>query len=243
MKKLFSICLVSFFFLSLIASPGLCQTAEEILEKMIEAQGGRKVLENIKDITFSGSMEMIQMAMSGSMTVYRKEPNKMRSDIEMMGMMITQAFDGKTAWIINPQTGSTEEMPEKAAAYIKREALGFDALLHPEKYGITIASKGKEKIEDKDYFVLEQTFSDGHKATLYVDSETYLTYKTKATTLNQMGVEVEAESIISDYQEVDGLMFPHSIKAFQDAQEFMNITITEVSINSDLEDSLFKMSE
>jgi len=243
MKKTLTLFLLSLFLMCLVISPGFGEKASEILEKMIEAQGGRKALASIKDTTLSGSFEIIQMGMTGSLTLYQKEPNKMRMDGEMMGMVFTQAYDGETAWSTNPQTGATEEMPEKAAEEMKRQALGIDALLHPEKYGITYTYKGKEKIEDKDYFVLEQTYSDGHKATHYLDTDTYLTYKTKAETLNQMGVEVEGETLFSDYKKADGMMIPHSLTIFQDEEEFMKMTITEVTFNSGLEDSLFKMSE
>ena len=244
MKKIFSLSLLSFVLLSLMISPGLSQKAPDILEKMIEAQGGKKLLESIKDTTLSGSTEMIQMAMEGSMIMYQKEPNKMRVDVEMMGMVFTMAYDGETAWTTNLETGNAEELPEKAAEEFKREAFGNEALLHPEKLGITYASKGKEKIEDKEYFVLEQNFSDGHKMTHYVDSETYLTYKTKTTTFDPLtGLEVEAEVLTTDYKKVDGVVIPHSITTFQDQEEFMIMTIIEVKLNTGLEDSMFKMGE
>jgi len=226
-----------------MTSPGLSQEASDILKKMVEAQGGKKVLEKIEDTTSSGTLEMIQMGMSGSITMYKKEPNKIRMDIEVIGMIITQAFDGETAWGINPQTGSIEEMPEQQAEDMKRMSLGADALIYPEKYGISFAYKGKEKIEEKEYLVLEQTFSDGHKATLYIDPKTYLTYKSKSTTMNQMGVEVESESFESDFKKVDGITIAHSIIIFQDGEEFMKLTLTDITFNSGLEDSLFKMSE
>lgn len=243
MKKIFSTCLLSLFLLSLMTSPGLSQETSDILKKMVEAQGGKKVLENIKDMTQSGSLELIQMGMTASMTMYKKEPNKVRMDIEVMGMIITQAFDGETAWGVNPQTGSTEEMPEQQAEDMKRMALGIDALLYPEKYGLAYAYTGKEKIEEKDYLVLEQTFSDGRKATLYIDPKTYLTYKSESTTVNQMGVEVEQETFESDFKKVNGMTIAHSIIIFHDGEEFMKLAITEVSFNSGLEDSLFKMNE
>jgi len=160
-----------------------------------------------------------------------------------MGMMMTQAFDGKTAWVTNPQTGSSQEMPEKRAEDFKRGALGRDSILNPEKFGITYTYKGKEKIEDKGYLVLEQTFADGYKSTLYVDPKTYLVYKSKGMSLNQMGVEVETETYVSDYREVHGVMVAHSMKIYQEGEEFMTMTINDVSFNSDVEDSLFSMSE
>ncbi len=243
MKKIFSISLLSLLLLSWMSSPGLCQKATDILEKMIEAQGGRKLLESIKDATFTGTMEMIQMGLSGVATMYQKDPNKIRYDGEVMGMVFTQAFDGQTAWTTNPQTGTSEEMPENMAEYFKREALGDETLLNPKKYGVTYNLKEKEKIENKDYHVLEQIFPDGYKVTMYIDTQTYLTYKTKAMMLNQMGVEVEGETILSDYKKVEGIMVPHTITTYQDGEEYMKITITEGSFNSGLEDSLFKMSE
>ena len=168
MKKIFSACLLSLFLLSLMTSPGLSQEASDILKKMVEAQGGKEVFEKIEDMTSSGALELIQMGMTGSLTMYKKEPDKVRMDIEVMGMIITQAYDGETAWWVNPQTGSREELPEQQAEYMKRNALGIDVYIYPEKYGIAFAYKGKEKIEEKAYLVLEQTFSDGHKATLYI---------------------------------------------------------------------------
>ena len=244
MKKLSSFCLLSFFFLCFITSPGFGQKTADILEKMIEAQGGRKLLEKIKDSTFSGTMEMIQMGIEGSMTIYHKEPNKLRQEIEFMGMIITTVFDGETAWMTNPETGNVEELPEKAVEQTKREAIDFGnaALLHPEKYGITYTFKGKENIEGKDYFVLDRTFPDGHKATIYVDSENYLIYKTVSTADNPMtGMEVEAEILLSDYKKIDGMIIPHSIKIFYEGEEFGEMAVTEVKFNSGLEDSFFKM--
>lgn len=242
MKRIISLSVLSLFVFSLaVLAP--CQTTEEVVEKMIQAQGGRDALVKIKDTTFTGTMEMIQMGITGAVSMHQKEPNMMRIDAEVMGMTFTQAFDGETAWMTNPQTGETTKMPEKETAFVKRQALGNDALLNPKKYGITFNYAGKEKIGEKEYLVLEQTYSDGYKATIYLDPETYLVYKTRGLTLNQMGVEVEQESILSDYKEVEGMMIPHAITNYQDGEEFMTIILTEVSLNTGLEDSFFKMSE
>ena len=243
MKKICSIFILTFFAVSVMVSSGQSQDAKVILEKTIEAQGGREALKSIKDTTSKGSMEMIQMGLNATMMMYQKEPDKIRMDMEAMGMVITQAFDGQTAWMINPQSGIAEEMPEQFKEEFKRSSIGNGALLDPEKYGISYNFKGKEKIEDIDYFVLEQGFSDGHKASLYINPETFLLYKTSTTTINQMGIEVESETFSSDYKKVDGVMIPFTIRIFQEGEEFMTLTIEEIHFNTGLEDSLFKMSE
>jgi len=245
MKKHFTLGILTLFLLNLLFIPSFSQEIADILDKMIEASGGRKALERIKDTTISGTVEMTQMGLSGTMTFYHKEPNKFRQDIEVMGMVITSAFDGELAWTVNPQTGSTEELPEQAAEMVKREALSFgnSVFLYPEKFGVVFSYKGKEKVETKDYLVLEQTFPDGHVTVLYVDPETYLIYKSKETSMNQMGSEVEQELFYSDYKEVNGTKYPHFIKILQDGEEFGSMTVTELNFNTGLEDSLFKMSE
>jgi outer membrane lipoprotein-sorting protein len=240
MKRIMMFGLIGILFVSILSINVYSQKVDDILEKMIEAQGGRKALEAIKNTTMSGTMQIIQMNISGSLTMYQKEPIKVRIDAEMMGMTFTQAFDGTTAWITNPQTGATEEMPEKQAKYFKRQGMGKDVLLDPKKLGITYTLKGKEKIDEKDYLVLEQKYPEDYTVTMYVDAQTYLLYKTKSTSLNQLEAEVESETITSDYKKVEDLLMPHSITIFQDGQEFMKMTITEITFNTDMEDSLFQ---
>jgi len=243
MKKIFSLCVLGVFVLSFFSSPSFGEDVSDILKKMIDAQGGRSFLEGIKDTTITGEIELTQMGLSGTVTMYQKEPNKSRQDIEVMGMVITNAYDGEIAWMINPQTGSTEELPEDQAAEAKRSALsqGNSLILNPEKYGVKYTFKAKEKVDDKDCLVLTMTHSDGHESTLYVDAKTYLLHKSVQMASGQMGGEVEQEMIFADYQKVDGFVYPFTITIIQDGEEFGIMTATEVKLNSGLEDSLFKM--
>jgi len=235
-------CILGIFLVSVTAIPGYSQTTEEIIQKMIEAIGGRKAIESVDDSTVTGTMELIQQGLSGELTIYKKEPGKMRLDIEIMGMLITQAYDGNLAWWVNPQTGATEEMPANEAANMKRDALPRDAIFNPEKYGISFAFLGKEAIEGKDHYVIEQTYADGFKATLYVDSATYLLTKSKGTLGSEMG-EADFEQFTSDYKKVDGLMMAHKISTYVNGAEARILIITDVQYNTGLEDSMFKMEE
>lgn len=243
MKRLAVAWMIGLFLFGIATSPGMSQNAKDILAKMIEAQGGRAALEKIKDTTMTGTMEIIQYGMSGSLSIYIKEPDKVRMDMEFMGMVITQAFDGENGWGVNPQTGVAEDMPEDQAKEMKRTAMGNTALLNPEKFGISYTYKGKETIEGKDYFVLEQKYEEGDIATMYIDSNTYLLYKTKEMSTNMAGVQVESEAFYGDYKKVDGVTMFHSMRIVQGGEEAMTMTITEVSFNTGLEDSFFKKGE
>lgn len=243
MKRLISYTILSLLVMGLTTPPVLSQDAKTIMEKSIEAQGGKKLLGSIKDITMTGTLEIIQQGLTGYLTRYWK-PGKTRFDLEVMGMLITQAYDGETAWMLNPQTGSVEEMPENAAESTKRDAMGIEATLFPEKFGITYEYKGKETIEGKEYFLIITKYKTGFTATSFIDTKTYLTYKTMGTiTDDTMGMEIEVESISSDYKEVNGIMMAHTTVQYRDGEEYLTITITDMKLNTGIEDSIFVMEK
>jgi outer membrane lipoprotein-sorting protein len=243
MKRFLCLTLTGLLIFGYLAGQVFGQSADEILERVIKAQGGRKLLESIKDVTTTANMEITQMGISGSGTMYVKEPNMMRLDLEFMGMMVTQAFDGETAWGINPQTGIAEDMPEELVEVMRHSSFGNSALLDPEKYGIKYSYKGKENIEGKDYLVLNRVHSGGYTIALYIDPETYLIYKMKQDSFDEMMTEIVEETIMSDYKKVAGVMTAHVLMIVRDGTEFATLTVTDMDFNSGLEDSFFKKEE
>jgi len=225
------------------AAPAGSKEAMTVVDKLIEAMGGRKLLESIKDMTVSGTAEIVQAGITVPITMYQKQPDKLRLDITIAeaNMTIVQAFDGQKAWYTNPQTGATEEMPDFMAKQLARQATGSQALLNPQKTGVTYALKPKEALEGKDYIVLEQTQADGHKTTLYLDPETYLPYKTVTRSVDQSGAEVDSESYATNYQKVGGAMVAHSIRVLSNGSEAQRMTLTSVTYNSNLDDAFFTL--
>ena len=63
------------------------------------------------------------------------------------------------------------------------------------------------------------------------------------STVDQMGVEVEAESFLSDWRKVDGMMVSFAISVFYDGEKAMGMTFSEVKFNKGLDDSFFEMEK
>ena len=242
-KKILIYSILFFVFTSFDSLPIQGQSTEEIVEKMIEAQGGRKALEEIKDTTLIGFVEMVRMGLGGSLITYQKEPNLLRTDTHVRGTTITQAYDGQTAWMVNPITGDEEEMPEPMAKDFSRSSLGNDALLNPEKYGIVYSLEGRKTISGKDYYIISQIYPDEYQAIMFIDPETYLIHKTITQAVDGAGNESSVETFFSDYQKVQHITLAHSIVTFQDGKEFMKMEITEVKFNTGLEDAFFQMKK
>ena len=197
MKRNFGACFLCLVLVGLLFSPSSGQTADEVLKKMLEAQGGPEALRSVKDLTITGSIELVQQGLNGDLTVYKKEPDKRRTDLVVMGMTITQCYDGKIAWWTNPQTGNMEEVSGEQAADLKRQALPMTANLEPAKYGLSFVLKEKESLEGKEYLVLEQTYSDGLRVMLFVDPETHFIHKMKSK-IHAAGAEFDFEQILSN---------------------------------------------
>ncbi|HDT12833.1 MAG TPA: hypothetical protein ENO03_00600 [Candidatus Aminicenantes bacterium] len=251
MKRTIGLILGAALIASLAATPVLAQKSQPagtketmaVVDKLIEAMGGRKTLDSIKDMTASGTAEVVEYGLTVPITIYQKEPDKLRLDITIpeAGMTVIQAYDGQKGWYTNPQTGATEEMPDFMTKELARQAAETRALLHPETIGVTYVLKPKEAIEGKDHIVLEQTRADGHKTTFYLDPDTYLPYKTATRTLDQMGAEVDAETYSTNYQKVAGTMVAYSMRVLQNGVEAQRITLSAVSYNTDLDDALFTL--
>jgi outer membrane lipoprotein-sorting protein len=76
---------------------------------------------------------------------------------------------------------------------------------------------------------------------MYIDPETYLTYKAKAK-VNQAGVEIDQETIFGDYRKEGDTVAAHSMTVFQSGAEAIRMTFNKITFNTDIQDSVFKMS-
>lgn len=246
MKKTAASAIAAALILSAAAIPVSAQSVQSVLDRMIEAMGGRKVMGAVKDMTVTGSMEMVQMGLTAPITVYQKEPNKLRVDLDLSalqaGLNFTQAYDGTKGWGTNQQTLAIEEFSEALTKAISHQAIGNDAFLDPKKLGITYALKPSAELEGRNYIVLERTLADGHQSTFYVDAGTYLIYKTVTSNTDQTsGGLVEVESYSTDYRKVGGMMIAFSARVLSGGAESQRITIATVTFNSNLDDALFVM--
>jgi hypothetical protein len=126
---------------------------------------------------------------------------------------------------------------------MKRQALGNDALLNPQKHGFIYTYKKKEMVKDTPCLLLERTGKDGHKTSYYLNANTYLLVKTRSTTLTQTGAEVPAETFFADYRKIGGLMVAHQINSTRNGEDYMKLTISEVKHNTGLQPSFFEMKK
>lgn len=218
-------------------------TISDVMKKHIAAIGGEKAIMSVKDIKTvskaeidAGGGQMLTM----TITEMKKEPAKMKSEMEMMGRTMQKvAFNGKTGY--QEQQGQRAEMDEKDLNESTAEA-DIYVDLHPEKYGIKRSLKGIDQVNGAEAYVVEVVNADGKKSTEYYDSKSgLLVKKSSVETDEASGQSFSTMSEYSDYKEVpgtNGFKIPYTVKQTFGPQS-MTAKVQSVEINKGIPDTEF----
>lgn len=221
-------------------------TVDQLIEKNLEAKGGREKIESVEAARLTGKMNM--GGAEAPFVLEWKAPDQMRMELTMQGMTLVQAFDGETAWMINPFMGQSdpEKMSQEDADMVKEQADFHGPLFNPEGKGYEVAYAGEEEIEGTPAYKLEVTKENGEKTYLYLDKEYFLEIQAESKRTIR-GQEIESTLSIGDYKEVEGLMMAHSLDSAMASGQGpgggFNMTIENVELNPDLSDERFAMPE
>jgi len=216
--------------------------AETLLDKQIEASGGRAAFEKLHSMVMTGTMEVKGIGIKGSMTSYHAAPDKMLVEVTIEGIgTIRDGADGKVAWEVSAVAGPRlKQGDEKAVAL--REA-DFNSTLHWRQHFKSVVTESMEKVDGKDCYKVVMTPNDGEGApeTQYIDKETNLLVKLAMTMKGPMG-EMSTESMIGDYRKEGDLMLPHKMVQKAAGQE-ISLTFDSVKFNVDIPKEKFDLPE
>lgn len=223
----------------LVASVCSAQTLDEIINKYYAANG-TEILEKASTLYIEGNMS--QMGTEMPIIISVKKPNKMKVVASFSGMDIVNAFDGEKGYMINPLSGTTDpvEMSAEQLASVQDYNMFRDNVLDNFKAG-RVKLEGTEDVNGKPAYKLTVTDEAGTVTGAFIDKESFLTVKTTAK-VNQMGQEMEIESFITEYMDVNGVKFAKVIKHMVNGMELGGTTFTKVEIDKPLEDSIFKIN-
>jgi outer membrane lipoprotein-sorting protein len=181
--------------------------------------------------------------MEAPFTMTKSRPEKMRVEFTIQGMTGIQAFDGTTGWMVMPFLGKkdAEAMTGDMLKEVKNQADFDGPFIDYAKKGSKVELLGKDKIEGTDAYKLKLTQKDGSETIVYIDAESFLEIKMEEKKTMQ-GQEIESETILGNYQEVDGMLFPFSIENKAKGQPGgQTITIEKVELNPKVADDLYAM--
>ncbi len=212
------------------------QTVDDIIAKNLQAKGGADKLQAVQSmkqkshVTFQG--------MTGTIVLYGKRPNLVRQEIQVAGQTIVNAFDGTTAWSINPLTGSTDPVTVSGpqAEDIKMQSEFDSPLVNYKAKGSELELVGTETIGGRQAFHLKLTSKDHRVQHVYVDTETNLEIKISGE--SSVGV---IDNELSDYRDVNGLKLPFMLRTLSAGMFLGQIAVDSIEINPKIDDAIFKL--
>ena len=134
--------------------------AQAVIDRHIEASGGRKALEAINSVALTGTVSIPANGMSGTVEASFARPNKMATRMNLAGIgEVQEGFDGTTAWSISPMTGpmlaTGEELAQKAFD------ADFDRTLGAAQKYESMKTAEKTSFEGRPAYRLEMTRKGG----------------------------------------------------------------------------------
>jgi hypothetical protein len=222
------------------------KTADEVIEKSLAAMGGRPAHLKIQSRLATGTITLSTPAgeIAGTIEVLNAPPNKARAllkaDLSSLGageLVVDQRFDGHSGYVLDSLQGN-REITGNMLDNMKNS--GFPhPYLNFKDLGTSAELVGREKLGDREAFVVVFDPASGSAVRNYIDAETFLPIKTVAKVeIPQIGQEVEQTSEFFDYKEVDGVKIPFRIRTSSSIQT-ITITFAKVEHNVKVDESLF----
>jgi outer membrane lipoprotein-sorting protein len=221
------------------------QTVDEIIEKHLTALGGRAALGKMTSRTMTGTITLSTPAgpVSGPIEILNERPNKVRTfinlDLTALGVgkvVIDQRFNGTTGYAIDSLQGNRDITGDQLE--VMRNTVFPSPLMNYKELGATVELGGKEKVGERDAYLLILKLKMGPALRQYVDAESYLPVRTVLTlTVPPVG-EIEQTSDLLDWRDVDGVKVPFQIKSSSSVQT-LSIDVTKVEHNQPIDQALF----
>jgi hypothetical protein len=217
------------------------QTAEELVQKDIEAKGGVAKMKAIKSVRMTGKLDG-SGGFTGVVGQESKRPNLVRETFMFQGMTQVQAYDGLTGWQIQPFGGRKD--PELMGEDDARDLIidsDFDGpLVDYKEKGNTIEYLGHDIVDGDDALRLKVTLKNGdiiyyYLIYYYLDPDTFLEIRTERREFIRGAVR-ESVADLGSYKPVAGVMFPFSVNGGpkNDPTSRQSVTYEKIEANVDL---------
>lgn len=213
-------------------------TVEEVMEKHLEAIGGKHAIDSIASLKIEAALDI--GGMTGSGTTWFKAPDKFRADISLPVMSTSQGCFGDDCWMADPRGLTVDLGHELKRMMVTQRVVQRSDYALPEKFDgeLTLQTENAMLANDTSglrYYVVEVNPVGGVPAKVWIDKRTFL--------MRQISMKTDMGTLITeffDYKGVAGVQFPHRYVERTDAA-LVSATgnVTSIEINPELSDTLF----
>jgi hypothetical protein len=226
---------LSLAILSLASSTLFSQTLDEIVNKHVEAIGGKDNWAKVKSLKMENTLKANGAEIK--ITIYQIDKKASRQNIALMGMEGYSILTNTEGWTFMPFQGQTK--PEAMTADdVKKAQDGLnlqDEFITYKELSKKLELIGKDDVDGTECFKLKMIDKDATETTYYIDPSNYYVIKeTQKMTVN--GKEMENSTTYGNYKKLpEGVVYPYSI-----ASNWGEAEVTNLTINPKIDEALFK---
>lgn len=213
-------------------------TLEEILDRHIEALGGRDALDAVQSVQMKGAITSPDYS-GVPVTVSIRDGERYKLEIDKQGARTVFGYNGTMAWEIAAAMGKVDPTPMDDAELpsFRRDADISGVLVDYQDDDYQVEVEGKT---DRGY-KLHAAFDNGDEKDFILDPETFLITQTLEDRLI-MGETVKQKRQFGDYREVGGRLWPFKRSTeIAQAGYRQSIVWDEITVNPELSDDVFEM--
>lgn len=234
--KLFSLFVATAFSITAVKA----QTADEIVNKHIEAIGGAENWKKVKSMVQSGTMSVQGADITVVRTVVHTKGS--RQDISLMGMNGYMIVTPTAGWNFLPFQGQTtpEPMTEEDLKQSQDDLDAQGSLIDYKAKGHSVELLGSEDVDGTDCFKVKISLKSGRSETMFIEKKGYTMIKSVGTR-SANGQEMELTTTYGNYQKLpEGIVVPMSINVPLGPGVNADFVISKIEVNKAIEDTVFK---
>jgi hypothetical protein len=185
-------------------------SARSIIDRHIEAIGGRKAILAHTSSHATGTMTVAGAGITGVLDVYSAKPDKSLVKINLGGIGdVFEGFNGVHAWSVSPITGPMLTQGKELAE--KKFDADFYSDLHEDGRYASMKTVEKTTFEGRPCYKVSLVRKDGGEDVELYDVETGLKAGALVTRESQMG-PMAVTQVHSDYRKFGGLLMATTMK-------------------------------
>jgi putative CocE/NonD family hydrolase len=214
-------------------------TVDQILEKYVQAVGGKAALEKLTSRAMKGEYSVPGKGYKRPVEVYAKTPDKCVTIIHSDEKNPGYGFDGTVGWDFEYSGQGLRELSGGPLAALKREG-DLNKELHLSVAYSKLTLKGKEKFANREAYVIDAMPAQGNLRKLYFDTRSLLLIRMDTMSANPEEQPL-TETYYENYRMVDGVRLPFTIRNVSPRINSMNVyAFEEIKHNVSVDDAIFR---
>ena len=213
-------------------------SADEIFSKYAAALGGQTAIDKLKSRTAKGTVTQAN-GNSFQFELSQAAPDKFYLLVTTPQGTIERGFNGQVGW--EKTARGVREISGGELVNFKTANGLFTLLKFKDQYSKPPRVR-KDKLGDRDVYIVDGTTTENRRMRLYFDAASGLLLRRTTTMPTMIGI-IPDQIDLEDYREADGLKFPFTLRAalLEVGNPTSTRTFTELKLNVPVDESKFNM--